>query len=137
MYVALLAVLLGLAAWLSVTALRDSRRPRFFAGVTLAALTLAFFGSLDFWGELLWFHALGYGERFWTAVGGRVRPAAVAGAVRRGPAAFLWRSPCRDRRLRGVASALGAAAGGLWGSAPGRRSCPFSTGSPPASPSRS
>ncbi len=114
MYVALLGILLALAAWLAVGGVRDENRVRFLAGVALALATLAFFGSLTFWGELLWFQALGYGTRFWTAAGAEIGLAA-AGALLGALLTFALALPVKDQRLRAVATTLGGAAGGLLG----------------------
>ena len=114
MYLGLLALLLALAAWLALGGYRDGSRLRLGAGAALGLATVLFFGSLTFWGELLWFQALGYGERFWTAVAAEAACAA-AGAVGAGLLTLLLALPVRDGRLRAAASAVGAAAGGLWG----------------------
>jgi hypothetical protein len=114
MYVALLAVLLGTTAWLAFGGFRDGSRARLALGVALGVATAAFFGSLTFWGEMLWFDALGYGERFWSAVGYEAG-ATVAGALLAGLLAFLLVLAVRDRRLRFGAAAIGTVAGALWG----------------------
>ncbi len=54
------------------------------AGILTMAGTLLFFALLSFWGEMLWFEAAGYAERFWRMVAARVGATllfATAGAV--------------------------------------------------------
>ena len=114
MYVALLALLLAAAAWLVLRGFRDGSRMRIGLGLTLGLATGMFFAVLSFYGEMLWFQALGYGERFWTAV---LAEAGffVAGGVAGGLLTLLLALPVRDRRLRWTGAALGAAVGALWG----------------------
>ncbi len=114
MYVGLLALLLGLSAWIAVRGFQAGSRLRLSLGATLAVLTVAFFASLTFWGEMLWFNALGYGERFWTAVAAEAG-FFLAGAVVGGLVVLVLTLAVPDRRLRAAAAAVGAAAGGLWG----------------------
>lgn len=45
-----------------------SRRAPIFFGSALLVLVAAFFAFVSFWGELLWYDAVGYADRFWTVV---------------------------------------------------------------------
>lgn len=68
MYILLLlaGIVLGLNLVLRGT---QRRRPRLIAyGLLTVVLTGGFFSLLDFWAEMLWFDATGYGSRFWTMV---------------------------------------------------------------------
>ena len=68
MYILLLLLLIGLAAILVSSGIRRHQRRRVYLGVAVAALTISFLSLLDFWTEMLWFDALGFGRRFWTVV---------------------------------------------------------------------
>ncbi len=68
MYIALLLILIGLSGYLALSGIRGHQKGRVYLGVALAALTVCFFSFLDFWTEMLWFDALGFGRRFWTVV---------------------------------------------------------------------
>ena len=57
------------------------------SGVWLAVAAGAFFALLDFWGEMLWFEAMGYGRRFWEAVWVQVLAGLAGAAV---GAAFVY-----------------------------------------------
>ena len=72
MYLALL--LLGLLGGgsLALRGLIRRRRRLALGGIALFSLTAAFFWLLGFWGELLWFEAVGHGSRFWRQVGAQV-----------------------------------------------------------------
>jgi len=86
------------------------------AGALLAAATWGLFTLMDFWGEMLWFQALGQGGRFWRAVGWKLGSAG-GGGLAAGLLAFGLTWSCRRRRiLRAVtiaAAALLGLAGGL------------------------
>jgi uncharacterized membrane protein (UPF0182 family) len=68
MYLLMLVALLALSAWLVAGGLRADRRLAILAGLALGLATVAVFALLSFWGEMLWFEALGYRSRFWTFV---------------------------------------------------------------------
>jgi len=114
MYIGSLAGLLALAAWLLVRGLR--RESRLFAGlgIALAVATGLLFASFSFWGEMLWFQALGYGGRFWTAVAAEAG-LVVGGALLAGGAVRLLTARLRPRRARLAATAFGLFVGALWG----------------------
>ncbi len=65
MYVLLLLALLAGAARLVWRGYVGGRRGRLAAGVSLLLATVGFFAGLSFWGELLWFEALGQSHRLW------------------------------------------------------------------------
>ena len=66
MYTALLLLLLLSGGWFAFTGARTGRRGRMVLGVLWLVATGLFFGLLDFWGEWLWFEAVGYERRFWA-----------------------------------------------------------------------
>ena len=65
MYAVLMFLLIGLGLWLAVSGGLVRNLWRIGAGAVLAIGTAVFFWSMGFWGEMLWFESLGYGERFW------------------------------------------------------------------------
>ncbi len=66
MYTALLLVLLGIAALFFIQGAQKHQPARAFVGLVIAVLTLVLFWFMGFWGDVLWFENLGYGQRFWT-----------------------------------------------------------------------
>jgi len=68
MYIILLLLCLAAGVWAVATGLRRGLRARVALGLAGLVATVAFFCLLDFWGELLWFRAIGYERRFWTLV---------------------------------------------------------------------
>jgi ABC-type Fe3+ transport system permease subunit len=68
MYSALLLVLLALAAMLFFNGLKAKNRLKMFLGIIIAIFSLGFFWFMGFWGEALWFSALGYKSRFWLEI---------------------------------------------------------------------
>jgi uncharacterized membrane protein (UPF0182 family) len=112
MYLLILAALVGTGAWWMQRGLRSAHLPSIIAGAALTAVTAGFFAFLSFWGEALWFEALGYSDRFWTVLdaqcasmlGGAALAVAVAGSVTR----------AMNRRLLRRGAVLLAALGGGW-----------------------
>ncbi len=109
MYIGLLLLLLVASVWLVTRGLGRGVRGLVVGGGALAVATVAFYALMSFWGEMLWFDALGFGQRFWTEVGARVvmivGAAALVGAV----VALLLRAlPPESRGLRRGAWILGA-----------------------------
>jgi zinc transporter ZupT len=80
MYTIALIVLVGMGVLLAVYGNRRRKFGLTGAGILLAIAAGVFFGLLDFWGEMLWFEAMGYGRRFWEAVWVQVL-AGMAGAL--------------------------------------------------------
>jgi uncharacterized membrane protein (UPF0182 family) len=116
MYLLLIGLLL-LAGGVAVRAGISRRRAWLsWSGGVLIATTLALFGVLDLWGEALWFHAVGYGGRFWTFIGAAA-VLFVGGALFALVAVWLLTLPLRGRqpRLRPWALLAGALGGGVWG----------------------
>jgi uncharacterized membrane protein (UPF0182 family) len=66
MYVALYILMLLVAIGIFYYGTKNLKRSIQFWGISFALLTVLFFWFLNFWGEMLWFEALGYNERFWT-----------------------------------------------------------------------
>ena len=116
MYVLLLLALLAGAARLVWRGYVGGRRGRLAAGVSLLLATVGFFAGLSFWGELLWFEALGQSHRLWVMVAARVGTVVLGATVALAGVELLGgRSPERTAMarwlLRGAALLLGA----LWG----------------------
>ncbi len=85
-------------------------------GSLFLLLVLLFFQLIDFWGEKLWFDALGYTERFWIfelaqygfAVAGCLVAALMVWLL-------LWKLPADRRWISYLAIVLGALFGFMWG----------------------
>ncbi len=68
MYAFLLILLLGIALILILAGLSKQNWTVTISGFFLGVLTGVFFWFLDFWGEALWFEAVGYSGRFWKVI---------------------------------------------------------------------
>jgi uncharacterized membrane protein (UPF0182 family) len=116
MYFFVLIVMLGVGAAFARVGFSRGRSVLVWAGVLIALGTLALFSVMSLWGEALWFHAVGYGARFWTFIGAQAWTA-IAGAFAALALVFLINTPAR--RLRpGVtpwAELVGTFGGFLWG----------------------
>ncbi len=116
MYTGLLFGLLALAGFLIYRGVRAGSRYKIGGGVLMALATAAFFWFMGFAAEMLWFDALGYGRRFWSAFAVQVIGAAVTGLL---GGALLWALtlglPPAARRARYVGVGLGLVSGAMWG----------------------
>jgi uncharacterized membrane protein (UPF0182 family) len=106
MYILLLASLLAVGAWCL-------HRGRTRLGATILVITVAFFGLMSFWGEMLWFDELGHGHRFWVFVTARIG-AVIAGAAFAYSLGFVLASRSGPH-LRRFVGLVAAGAGVLWG----------------------
>ena len=116
MYLLLFFLLVGAGIALARAGYVKGRAGWLWGGGALAVGTLVLFPLLGFWAEALWFHAVGFGGRFWTFVGARLLTAVLA-ALAAGVVAWLLLRPAR-RLLPALSpwAALAAGAGGLlWG----------------------
>lgn len=69
MYLILLVALVAASLLLIRNGQVKRLRNRVVAGAALLLGTGLFFSLLGFWGEMLWFEALGFERRFWVEVG--------------------------------------------------------------------
>jgi len=118
MYSILMLLLIGVGVWLAV---RGGTRRQYIlaaAGVLLAIGTAFFFWFMDFWGEMLWFGALGYAARFWEAVVTQVL-AAVCGGLFGALLVYVltWGMKGEKRPIRLAALVLAALIGASRGAA--------------------
>ncbi len=116
MYTALIYLLAGLALFLFITGLKKGNKKRISFGVIIGIFTFLFFNFLDFYGDLIWFEALGYSRRFWIEISyytGMALGCAIFGWL------LVWlltiAIPQNKKVTRIAARAVGALAGGIWG----------------------
>ncbi|MGB3226086.1 MAG: UPF0182 family protein [Desulforhopalus sp.] len=72
MYTVLMFIMVGLGLWLAANGALTRRFVRIAAGLIIAAGTALFFWLMGFMGDMLWFNALGYDERFWDVFWARI-----------------------------------------------------------------
>ena len=116
MYILIYLIALAASVGLFSFGLRRRSIPIAAAGAILAIAVIAFFSTLSLWGEALWFYALGYPQRFWTALLSRIGLSAVAVV---GSALVVWAltvglSP-RAQSARRIAVVVAAFFAALWG----------------------
>lgn len=116
MYNLIIIILVILSAYLVYRGVRRKSSGSIAGGVFLLLFTILFFSFLGFWGELLWFDALGYKARFWKIVWSKFLFAA-GGAVIGWLVIYLYSLsiPTERRYSKFGSRTLGAVVGGLWG----------------------
>ncbi len=65
MYSALLLALLAIAVIIFLNGVKTKKKSRVALGLLIGILSAGFFWFMGFWGEVLWFKALGYENRLW------------------------------------------------------------------------
>ncbi|MBN1360457.1 MAG: UPF0182 family protein [Sedimentisphaerales bacterium] len=116
MYLTLIVILLAAAASLVLLGRRRRRIWPVAAGAALVVLTIGLFWFMGFWGEALWFGAIGYGRRFWTAIVAKVALTLIGVAVAVSLVHLLTWGIGKDRKaLRLGSKAVAAYIGGQWG----------------------
>jgi uncharacterized membrane protein (UPF0182 family) len=116
MYSLIFILLVAAGVALARHGYRHDRRPLLWGGIGLAAATVLLFGVLDFWGEALWFSAVGYGGRFWTFISWQ-GSTAVVGALLAAAVVALLDTPARRLQpaLSPWAELVAGTGGALWG----------------------
>jgi uncharacterized protein len=116
MYTLFFVILIAIAAGFIFYGRRKRQTPLLVIGIGIGAFTLFLFWFMDFWGEALWFDAVGYAQRFWTVVWAKIW-LMIAGAVLGGLLIllFTWLIPRERRAVKLIAAGLGAFVGGSWG----------------------
>ena len=116
MFTIIFLLFLIAAGAIVVAGIKKKSNTQIKSGIVLVLLVIGFFQSLDFWGEKLWFDALGYTNRFWIlelAQYGFALAGLLVGAL------LVWLLLLgipRDRRwIRYVAMTAGALFSMMWG----------------------
>lgn len=116
MYLILFFGLIAAGLTLARFGVARKQPPLSWSGGALVVLTTCLFLVLDLWGEVLWFDAVGFADRFWTFISARAYTAGV-GALLAFVAIALLATPAR--RLTPAISpwteGVAAAGGLLWG----------------------
>ena len=116
MFTIIFLILLGIGIFTFFAGLRQRQKGKAALGILIFTATIFFFWFLDFWGEKLWFDALGYNDRFWTLFFVQIGFTA-AGALLAALFVYLLliTLPREKNQLKGIASLLSAVIGGFWG----------------------
>ena len=116
MYTAILVVLLALSVYLVFNGVRSNKKGRTVFGIIIGVFTIILFWSLDFWGEMLWFENLGYGDRFWVYIIAQTVSGAVGAFLSLGIVSLLTFSiPSGKSYLRKISQGVSFVAGAVWG----------------------
>jgi uncharacterized membrane protein (UPF0182 family) len=116
LYIAIIFILLAGAAILIYRGVQRRSLVRTTFGVLLGFITILGFWFMDFWGEMLWFDALGYSQRFWLVALTKGTFAALGALFGLLAVYVLTRTVPKKRRGIRIGSRLVAVfTGGMWG----------------------
>ncbi|WKN32486.1 UPF0182 family protein [Porifericola rhodea] len=116
MYTAIFIVLAVISFFLIYQGFQREQKAKIFAGAILGLFTASLSGLMNFWGELLWFQAIGFGERFWIANLSQWGTALVSLLVGGGLVWLLSRTVTyQNRYIKRLGIAIGAFISAVWG----------------------
>ncbi len=116
MYFALFVIFAGIAAYFFFTGLKQRSKKKVWGGLALGLLVLLFPQFMEFWGEMLWFQGVGYGQRFWTVTFAEAGLTVLSFLFGGGFVYFLTFSVgTKNPIVRIIASIAGGFFGGMWG----------------------
>ncbi len=116
MYTIIFIVLFGLGAVLLIGGLRNQIKGRIILGAFLVAFTPLFYWFMDFWGEMLWFQSVGYGQRFWIVELSQIAMAVTSFLITGLLVLFILKNvPKNFNGGKYIAVGLSAFIGGVWG----------------------
>jgi len=113
-------LIIAMVSLVALSAIRHGmnhqRRWETGVGAGLLVFAMLIFGGASLWGEMLWFHTLGYGDRFWTAFGAQAVCGVVGtllGCLTVG--LLTWPISRQNSASRYWPGTLGAVIGCVWG----------------------
>ena len=116
MYSAILLGLLALAAIIFFNGLKSKKKSRAILGLLIGLSSAGFFWFMGFWGEILWFKALGYENRLWYQIIYSVICAAAGIIISFGGTYLLTiLLPSNFKLIKWAAIFISTFSGALWG----------------------
>jgi uncharacterized protein len=116
MYEVIFIILFATGIFFGIQGIRKKKTVTTYIGVAVVVFTIFLIWFMDFWAEMLWFDALGYGPRFWIvqlSQGGLAAAFFIIGGLL--VYLFTFSIPPQYKTIRYVASAFAAVISGIWG----------------------
>jgi len=116
MYTVIILILLFFGIRLIYLGSKKKRKSGIITGALILALTAVFFWFMSFWGEKLWYDALGFGQRFWIEIGTKAG-LILTGVLLSGFLVYLFTTAIDKRNafFRYLGLAIALLFGGIWG----------------------
>ncbi len=116
MYTAIFIILAGLSFFFIYQGIQKEQKTKVWLGVVLGIFTASLSSLMNFWGELLWFEAVGFGDRFWIATLTQWGMALFSLLLGGGMVwALCWLVTYQNRYIKWLGVAIGAFIGAVWG----------------------
>ena len=116
MYTLIFIILGGISIFFLYRGFQAEQQKKIWIGVILGLFTISLSGLMNFWGELLWFEAVGYGERFWIATLTQWGTALLSLLLGAGIVWLLsWNVGFQNRYIKRLGLAIGGFVGMVWG----------------------
>ncbi len=116
MYTLTFIILAGISIFFLYKGFQAEQKKKLWIGAVLGLFTISLSGLMNFWGELLWFQAVGYGERFWIATLTQWGMALLSLLLGAGLIWLLsWQVSYQNRYIKRLGIAIGGLIGMVWG----------------------
>ena len=116
MYTLIFVVLAGISIFFLYRGFQAEQKKKIWIGAVLGLITLSLSWLMNFWGELLWFKSVGYGERFWIATLTQWGTALLSLLLGGGIVWLMcWNVGFQNRYIKWLGVAVGSFVGMVWG----------------------
>ncbi len=116
MYTLIFIVLGGTSIFFLYRGFQAEQKKKIWIGAVLGLLTISLSGLMNFWGEFIWFSAVGYGDRFWIATLTQWGTALISLLLGVGVVRLLaWKVGFQNRYIKNLGVAIGGFVGLVWG----------------------
>ena len=116
MYTGILFVLLAIAVLILFNGVKNKNKVKIILGVIAGLAAVGLFWFMGFWGEALWFKALGYSSRFWLEIFYSITFGIVGALVAFGGIYFLtFTMPKSVKYAKWISIAIATFSGATWG----------------------
>jgi uncharacterized membrane protein (UPF0182 family) len=116
MYTAIFLLLGGISIFFIYRGFQAEQKNKLWIGGILGLFTISLSGLMNFWGDMLWFQAVGYGDRFWIATLTQWGMSLLSLLIGASLVWLLsWKVGYQNRYIKKLGITLGGFIGMVWG----------------------